>query len=549
MGFAWGEGVAPPPAQGKMSFEIRRLGRPRAAMARRGVTLPAVLAGAMVFASLPVQAVPRGLVRPRRVGESSGAPVALGGGGAASSLAPAAPVSADGVGRAACRVRRDVLTYHGGEVMMNPQVFLLFWGPEWNNPPAGSDYADAENDLLALYGSLETSNFACAWGEYATAPGATNQGGLAGSYVIPTDPAPLDSNGELDDATIQAEITSLAGTNGVPLPTADTMYVVVTPNNVPVNAGGVTGCGGSNFVFCGYHNSFISGGAYRYAVLPFPCNAGIGTCFFDSTPGLSLEVVGSHELTEAATDPDGDAWYSDRTGNENADICASSPCTIFADTQHAFSLNPGWSNLGNGCVYAAPCQAPSPISCTDPNMPGLCVAGRSVAGACALEWLVYPNLTETGAGLPGRVVTCTDGSPFCDADATTDGKCTFEVAGCLNSSDPRTALACSGSVSVDSVQVTAPSLTSSKPDDQTNAQALLAAFSSIDANTTGTVSGGLIAYAPPATTANSCTSFINISVPLRVIRGRMYRGARRLSLTLHTSSGIFRNQLTLICKP
>jgi len=34
-------------------------------------------------------------------------------------------------------------------------------------------------------------------------------------------------------------------------------------------------------------------------------------------------------------------------------------------------------------------------------------------------------------------VTCVDGDPTCDADGAADGRCTFEVAACVNNADPR----------------------------------------------------------------------------------------------------------------
>ena len=82
---------------------------------------------------------------------------------------------------------------------------------------------------------------------------------------------------------------------------------MVPPKGVPVRSFGETGCGGSNFTFCGYHDSFLSGGRrFRYAVLPFPCSQDRGTCFVDAAedPGRALQAVGSHELAETITDPD-----------------------------------------------------------------------------------------------------------------------------------------------------------------------------------------------------------------------------------------------------
>jgi hypothetical protein len=39
--------------------------------------------------------------------------------------------------------------------------------------------------------------------------------------------------------------------------------------------------------------------------------------------------------------------------------------------------------------------------------------------------------------MPARNVSCTDGDAACDADGAADGRCTFEVAACVNAADPR----------------------------------------------------------------------------------------------------------------
>jgi subtilase family serine protease len=67
------------------------------------------------------------------------------------------------------------------------------------------------------------------------------------------------------------------------------------------------------------------------------------------------------------------------------------------------------------------------------------VPGRGSAhDACAGEWLVeHRALATNRRGLPRAVQSCRDGDFACDADGTADGRCTFNVALCLNVFDFR----------------------------------------------------------------------------------------------------------------
>jgi hypothetical protein len=494
----------------------------------------------LTLSALPAGATPRGKRAPRPPVASAPTAQFNTAGGAAD----LAPLGADSVGRPGpqCRPRRNPLTYHGGKLVTNPDVFLIFWGSQWNSDP---EHLFAKADLLSFYQQVGSSGYACAWKEYGVpgqAYGTTTLDNMAPDIVASPPPNPLP------DAAIQQKIQDEIAAGRAPARTDDMVYIVVPAKGVPVDIGGETGCGGSNFVFCGYHDSFGTFAApFRYAVLPYPCNQNFYTCFVDAnqTPGKALQSVGSHELAELVTDPDSfpvgnSGWYSNRDGQENADICTSYACGVDLPIG---TVNSFWSNLSNGCIDSVPCTPA--VDCTD-TTPGNCVTGLSGLGKCTLEWLVYPNLTHTAAGLPGRTVTCSDGQPFCDFDNTVDGACTFHVAACLNSQDPR--VSCSAA-SITNVKLVRPLPTSTNATDSANATRLLTALSTADPGSTGTQSGAQIAYSPVSTSANACTTFVDIVVPLRTVGTRTLRGVRTVIVTANTTTTPSRNLLTLFCTP
>jgi hypothetical protein len=498
---------------------------------RRARLTCAGIAALVALAALPAGAAPRGKRRPRQLSSASSAGELVG------RAASADVVNTPG---ASCHPRRDALVYHGGDLVQNADVFLIFWGTEWQTDPT---HIAAKADVIAMFQQLGTSGYVCSLQEFSVPGSPITTGTYNGSEIIASAPP-----SPLPDVTIQQRILTEIDAGRAPVPSPDRVYVVLPPSGVPVDAGGPTGCGGSNFAFCGYHDSFAATfkgnlDRFRYAVLPFPCNSGGFTCFIDGQgdAGLSLQVVGSHELAETITDPDqlpvgASGWYSDRTGQENADICAAISCNgvVTVPGPQTFLVNSLWSNLANGCVESTSCTAP-PVACTDPSAPGDCIANKG-SSSCVFEWLVYPNLTLGSNGLPAASVRCADGQPFCDFDGVQDGQCTFHVAGCLNSDDPR--VACT-QTSINSITLQRPSPSSPIPSDSANATALVTALRTADGSATGTVSGGTISYSPAASTHNACTGYLDIVVP---------SGAKRtITVALQTAGRPVRSRLKLNC--
>jgi len=105
-----------------------------------------------------------------------------------------------------------------------------------------------------------------------------------------------------------------------------------------------------------------------------------------------------------------------------------------------FAAGPGF-DLASG--WGAPLadrlaeELGAPERC-EPAEACLVPAGAPRRRACAAEWLVEQHLAPTGRrGLPATTQTCRDGDPACDADGTVNGRCTVNVALCVNVVDGR----------------------------------------------------------------------------------------------------------------
>ncbi|HZP43018.1 MAG TPA: hypothetical protein VFD84_16115 [Candidatus Binatia bacterium] len=489
-------------------------------------------AALLLTATSPATAAPRGKIQPHGLPFST----------------PAGQLGVE------CHPGRNTLTYHGGDLVEHPAPFVIFWGPEWQTDATHQAVAGR---VRAILQQLAGSGYGCSWREYALPGSPMDAGSYLGDEIVATPPV-QHAGDELTDAAIQARILTEVDASRAPAPTDDVIYVVVPPAGVPVRAFGLTGCGGSSFFFCAYHDSFRrladDPDRFRYVVLPFPCTQDGFTCFFDpddsSDPatraGRSLEALASHEVAETVTDPDAPpvgagGWYDDRTGEENADICASFGCEAeIAAGGDTFLVNSLWSNLAGGCVFDAACTPPVP-QCTD-FAPGVCSPGARSPRGCSLEWLVHPNLSLGREGLPDTKVACADGQPFCDVDGAPDGRCTFRVAVCLNNTDPRQRCTTSP---ITGVTLGRRLSRITDPADLANATTLLAALAGVNGPGGETTSDTGIAFTPALGTADACTDYFDVVVPASA---RSHR-PRALKVAVRTTGGTVRAKLNLVCTP
>jgi hypothetical protein len=125
----------------------------------------------------------------------------------------------------------------------------------------------------------------------------------------------------LSDASIQTIVSSAISGGSLPKDT-NGIYLVLTAPDVKESSGFCT-------QYCGWHtNGTISGSDIKYAFIGNPATQCIGSCAGQtgSSPNNSVGVdamisVIQHEIEEAVTDPDLNAWY-DSQGYENGDKCA-----------------------------------------------------------------------------------------------------------------------------------------------------------------------------------------------------------------------------------
>lgn len=221
------------------------------------------------------------------------------------------------------------LTYRGGPLIANVEIFTLFWGSGWEKSPT----SDLIAQINEFFTDILASSLMDQLGEYSVPGTAIGHGKFVGSKTVAT-PGPGTT---VDDSDIQKFIQGQVQNDPAILqPGANSLYFVYVQPGTTVTQGGSASCQ----AFCGYHDA-IDANTF-YAVMPYPGCSGC-TGGLDVFP--SLTSTSSHELCEAITDPvPGQGWYDDSNG-EIGDICAWKTKTL-----NGYTVQLEWSNKADKCV-------------------------------------------------------------------------------------------------------------------------------------------------------------------------------------------------------
>jgi hypothetical protein len=221
------------------------------------------------------------------------------------------------------------LYYYGGPVQNAPRVYLLFWG--WTSDPYGE-----QSYLMNFLSHVGCTSWLRTVSQYGGGYCSSYQGAWSDSSAIPTTPT---------DAQIQNEAHAFANYLGVNLYDANVQLVIATPTGHSTS-----GFGSS---YCAYHG-VVGGTSLTYTDLPYMPDAGY-SCGWGSVTGSALDgvsIVEGHELAEAITDPELNAWL-DANGSEIGDICAWTGLGDIYLNGTYFAMQPLWSNNANACVQGS----------------------------------------------------------------------------------------------------------------------------------------------------------------------------------------------------
>lgn len=201
------------------------------------------------------------------------------------------------------------INYHGGPLILGTTNVYYIWYGNWGGNTATTILpAFAASLGGSPYYNINTSYFD------ASNTKVTNAASLAGAS---TDS--YSQGAALSDAAVKTIVSNAIGSGALPKDT-NAVYFVLTSADVNETSGFCT-------QYCGWHtHGTIAGSDIKYSFVgnpdrcPSACSA--QTVSPNGNAGADgMASIIAHELEEAVTDPDLNAWYDSR-GRENADKCA-----------------------------------------------------------------------------------------------------------------------------------------------------------------------------------------------------------------------------------
>jgi hypothetical protein len=202
------------------------------------------------------------------------------------------------------------MTFHGGPVIQTPVIYLIWYG-NWNQSN-GSDTPAGQTVIRDWANTIGGSPY-FQLNHTVSTP-------ITGNVTFGGEATDTGSQGtRLSDSRVFAVVTRAIGNGSLPYD-ASGVYFVLTSTNISESSGFCSR-------YCGWHTSGTSGG--RTIRFSFVGNANrcLNGCAAQTTsPNSNAGVDGmvsvmAHELSEATTDPDLNAWF-DSNGAENGDKCA-----------------------------------------------------------------------------------------------------------------------------------------------------------------------------------------------------------------------------------
>ncbi len=248
----------------------------------------------------------------------------------------------------------EPIPYGGGGVMGTTSAGItlhpIFWAPTGYSFPSG--YESTLDQFLSdvVAGSQTSNNVLSVITQYYQTTNGTKQYINDIYHLAPditdTDAYPSDSSSCTPDSNSgdtacvsekdeQSELSQLTTSDSLPTGNSD-LYLLFYPPNVEscstsTNASQGGSCAivpsGSNTGYCGDHTAtqYNPIGAIVYSDLPFPYGGIAGCDVNNDTTGTGWadEEISTltHEIVEAATDPEVSAWGSNGLQNEVADLC------------------------------------------------------------------------------------------------------------------------------------------------------------------------------------------------------------------------------------
>jgi hypothetical protein len=207
------------------------------------------------------------------------------------------------------RTGSNGISYHGGPLILNTVGVYYIWYGNWQGNTATTILTDFANNIGGSpYFNINTTYFDGSNRHVSNS--VAFRGSTSDNYSQGT---------ALSDAQVQTVVSQAISSGRLPMDT-NAVYFVLTSADVTATSGFCS-------QYCGWHtHGTIAGSDVKYSFVGNPDRCPSACAAQTTSPNGNAGADGmasiiAHELEEATTDPDLNAWY-DRRGEENADKCA-----------------------------------------------------------------------------------------------------------------------------------------------------------------------------------------------------------------------------------
>jgi len=228
------------------------------------------------------------------------------------------------------------ISYHTGPVMTSLSKVVVIWYGNWNQSNSSDTPVGQQIIRDALYGLSQVISGSSTYTNYAGITTTATSSQLSNYYqtdkssvtqvsaeTIEEHPQPTSSTyggKTLTDAYVLKLVKTYASANGAS-PDPNAIYLVLSSSDIAESSGFLSR-------YCGWHTYATVGTTpVKYAFIGNPKKR-LSSCSYQTTaspnnnPGVdAMTSVIAHELMEAVTDPQLNAWYN-ANGQENGDMCA-----------------------------------------------------------------------------------------------------------------------------------------------------------------------------------------------------------------------------------
>lgn len=262
------------------------------------------------------------------------------------------PITGEAKGQGGGTKYTNGINYHNGPLMLGSAHVYYIWYGNWSGNTAPSILNNFASFIGGSpYYDINTTYYDVNKNYVSNA--VVNMGASADNYSQGT---------ALSDANVKQVVANQINTGTLPRD-SNAVYFVLTSADVNETSGFCT-------QYCGWHtHGSIAGADIKYAFVgnpdrcPSACSAQTTSPNGNAGADGMASIIG-HELEEAVTDPDLNAWY-DSQGMENADKCAWKFGTIYTTANGAqanmtiggvnYLIQQNWVNAKGGyCALSYP---------------------------------------------------------------------------------------------------------------------------------------------------------------------------------------------------